>query len=169
MERMDWQSRATSAQEGAPDSAMPGQQHPMDYHISIMFQPVMAPTPRQEPGEFQLLAVLSYTFAWLSALPILLFGSQRRLVRFHALQSLLFSCSIMLLDVICGIGLLWASFISSKPLVLLLLGLLGLLQLMALTGWLVGMVQAGRGRYCPFPIVGKLALDLTCKDGAVLK
>ncbi|WP_376793916.1 DUF4870 domain-containing protein [Thermogemmatispora sp.] len=115
-----------------------------------------------------ILGILSYLGGWLSGLLVLLFGGRSPLVRFHALQSFFFFGLVTLID----IGMLMILFYTgSLPLWLIPSGLvfvaflfwlllLGTLQVVAVTGWLVGMIQAARRRFYLMPVVGHLALAL---------
>lgn len=110
----------------------------------------------------RLAAAFSYAGGWLSGLLFLLYGGQRRLVRFHALQSLLFFGLVNIIDIVLIIMmsvprhfppfLLWPGRSSVVP---LFLGFL-LFNFIAFVGWIVSIVQAANGKYHMLPIVGKM-------------
>jgi len=104
-------------------------------------------------------AALTYSVGWLSGLLFVLFATERRYVRYHALQALIFFGGINLLDV------MFVSFIARAhhflfflpgPFVFFaFLGFL-LLNFIAFVGWLVAMVQAYRGKYYRLPVAGTI-------------
>lgn len=102
-------------------------------------------------------AILSYSLGWLTGLLFFLFGRQHPYVRFHALQSLLFFGAINVVDValfnIIGIFSTFHvfHFISAFAVLLFLF-----LNFVAFIGWVVGMIQAARGKYYRLPLVGDL-------------
>nr|BBH92487.1 hypothetical protein KTA_06860 [Thermogemmatispora argillosa] len=116
------------------------------------------------------LGLLSYLGGWLSGLLVLLFGGKSRLVRFHALQSLFFFGLLMIIDIFMLMIPVYASRFSSwwglhdydleVLAALSWLLLLGTLQVVTITGWLIGMIQAARRRVYLMPLVGRLALLL---------
>lgn len=102
-------------------------------------------------------AILSYSLGWFTGLLFFLFGQQHPYVRFHALQSLLFFGAINVVDValFSVIGTLLKfqvfHFISAFAILLFLF-----LNFVAFIGWIVGMIQAARGKYYRLPLVGDL-------------
>jgi uncharacterized membrane protein len=102
-------------------------------------------------------AILSYSLGWFTGLLFFLFGRQHPYVRFHALQSLLFFGAINVADVALFniIGTLLKvqvfHFISAIAVLLFLF-----LNFVAFVGWVVGMIQAARGKYYRLPLVGDL-------------
>ncbi len=114
------------------------------------------------------LGMLSYLGGWLSGLLVLLFGGRSRLVRFHALQSLFFFGLVMIIDIfmlmvpdyVNRFSYWWASYDLEVFATLSWLLLLGTLQVVTITGWLIGMIQAARRRFHLMPLVGRLALAL---------
>jgi uncharacterized membrane protein len=102
-------------------------------------------------------AILSYALGWFTGLLFFLFGRQHPYVRFHALQSLLFFGAINVADValfkiIDTFSRFQMFHIISAFAVLLFL----FLNFVAFVGWVVGMVQAARGKYYRLPLVGDL-------------
>ena len=102
-------------------------------------------------------AILSYSLGWFTGLFFFLFGREHPYVRFHALQSLLFFGAINVADVVLFkiIGTFSKfhgfHFISAIAVLLFLF-----LNFMAFVGWVVGMIQAARGKYYRLPLVGDL-------------
>jgi uncharacterized membrane protein len=101
-------------------------------------------------------AALSYALGWFSGILFLLFAGENRYIRFHALQSIAFFGAINVLDVI--VPLFWmaaARGFHAHWLVLLNFFFLLFLNFIAFVGWLVGIIQAGRGTYYKLPFVGE--------------
>lgn len=102
-------------------------------------------------------AILSYSLGWFTGLLFFLFGRQHPYVRFHALQSLLFFGAINVVDValLNSIGIFSKfqvfHFLSAFAVLLFLF-----LNCVAFIGWVVGMIQAARGKYYRLPLVGDL-------------
>jgi uncharacterized membrane protein len=87
---------------------------------------------------------LSYAFWWISGLIVFFTEKKNRLVRFHAMQSILLFGSVSIVNVILGqLGPL--SFLA------------GLIWLAALIGWIILLVNAFQGRYFKLPVVGEYA------------
>jgi uncharacterized membrane protein len=113
---------------------------------------------------------LCYSVGWLSGLLFALFATERRYVRYHALQSLIFFGGINLLDVglLSYMGVL-RRIMFLHPGMLILVGVLAflLLNLIAFVGWLVAMVQAYRGKYYRLPVAGPIAARILHLDASV--
>ena len=106
-------------------------------------------------------AILSYSLGWFTGLLFFLFAREHPYVRFHALQSLLFFGAINVADVVLVnmIGTLSKHHIPYVPVFAVFLFLF--LNFVAFVGWVVGMVQAARGKYYRLPLVG----DLVARHG----
>lgn len=109
-------------------------------------------------GDATLAAALSYTLCWFTGLLFCLFGWQNRYIRFHALQSVAFFGLINIIDV----GLLSFMFTVTHRfwhapfLVFPALLAFFVVNAIAFVGWLIGMIQAARGRTYRLPFVGDL-------------
>jgi uncharacterized membrane protein len=113
-------------------------------------------------------AILSYSLGWFTGLLFFLFGRQHPYVRFHALQSLLFFGAINVADIVLFnmIGTMLKFHVPYIPMFAILLFLF--LNFVAFVGWVVGMIQAARGKYYRLPLVGDL-LARYGNDGTALK
>ena len=100
----------------------------------------------------RLLASLSYALWWLTAVPILLFNRNHRFILFHSLQSLLFFGIVTIFDMLI-IAVL--SLVSLEAIQFVFALVLILLNLVAVTAWIVGMVKAGMGNYYKLPFIGR--------------
>ena len=115
-------------------------------------------------------ALLSYIFGWVSGLIFFLIEKDSRLVRFHAMQSLLFNVLFGVLAIalwfVLFIGFLIGAQISDA--LPALLGLLSLLVwavflIIVLGGWIFCLVKAFQGQYFKLPIIGNFAEKFSAK------
>ena len=115
-------------------------------------------------------ALLSYIFGWLSGLIFFLIEKESRLVRFHAMQSLLLNVLIIILVIAmwvvtfilvmigAAIGdLIGGLFSLLATLVWLVLGL-GIF-----IAWILCLVKAFQGQYWKLPIIGNFAEKFSAK------
>ena len=110
---------------------------------------------RQSLGLGGVAAILSYAGGWFTGLLFFLFAGQNRYVRFHALQSLLFFGAINILDIaLFNLGMFARHHLPFFNLTFLALLALFILNIIGFFGWLIGMIQASRGKYYKLPIVG---------------
>ena len=109
-------------------------------------------------------ALLSYVFGWVSGLVFFLIEKDSRLVRFHAMQSLLFNVLIVVLVIVLwivfGVVVLIASQLSGV--LSTLLGLVGTLVWLVfgigiLIGWIMCLIKAYGRQYFKLPIIGNFA------------
>ena len=115
-------------------------------------------------------ALLSYVFGWLSGLIFFLIEKDSRLVRFHAMQSLLFNVLFGVLAialwVVLAVGFLIASQISGA--LTALLSLVSILVWVVLfiaivIGWVLCLVKAFQGQYFKLPVIGNFAEKFSAK------
>ena len=109
-------------------------------------------------------ALLSYVFGWLSGLIFFLIEKDSRLVRFHAMQSLLFNVLVgiiaTVLWVILFVFFLIASQVSGVMTTLLTLvsTLIWIVLLIAiLVGWVMCLIKAYGSQYFKLPVIGNFA------------
>ena len=123
-------------------------------------QGYMPPFGQQSMGGFDALktentfpAGLCYLGFWVTGLLFLIFGNRQRLVRFHAMQSLLFFGAYTVLMIF---------LINLISMHLFLIGgfaifALVMLNVVTWVGWFVGIISAFKGKYTKLPIVGDIA------------
>jgi uncharacterized membrane protein len=101
-------------------------------------------------------AGLSYILGWLTGL-IFFFGEkQNRFVRFNAMQSIMFSGALMVLDLV--LNFLAGALIFSVPgFSALLFGLTYLIGLGSLVLWILLLIFAFQGKYLKLPVIGDYA------------
>ena|SRR5689334_10523754 len=115
-------------------------------------------------------ALLSYVFGWVSGLIFFLIEKDSRLVRFHAMQSILFNVLIgvvaFVVWIVVFILLLIVSRISDAlgTVLGLLVTLLWLAFLVGiLIAWILCLVKAFQGKYFKLPIIGNFAEKFSAK------
>lgn len=98
-------------------------------------------------------AGLSYVLGWVTGLIFFLMEKQNRFVRFHAMQSILFSGGISVIGVVLNI------LVSILPSALAVaLGCLWVLVcLAALVVWIILMVNAFQGKDFKLPVISEYA------------
>ena len=136
-----------------------------------MQNPPPVQTPKSSTGlDENIAALLSYVFGWVSGLIFFLIEKDSRLVRFHAMQSILFNVFIA----ITGIALWVVVFILlliSTQLPDILGSLMGLLVTLIwivfsiglLIGWVMCLIKAFQSQYFKLPIIGNLAEKFSTK------
>jgi len=115
-------------------------------------------------------ALLSYILNWVSGLVFFLIEKNSRLVRFHAMQSILLFATFFVVGIVLWIlsfivGII-AGQISSLlgTLVGLVIGLLALVYFVAfIIAWIMCMIKAYQGQYFKLPLVGKFAEQFSMK------
>ena len=136
-----------------------------------MENPPPSQTSKSSTGlDENIAALLAYVFGWVSGLVFFLIEKESKLVRFHAMQSILFCVVIAVVSIV-----LWVLFV-----VLLLMGnmlpdimgtlisLLGSLIWLAfsvilLIAWILCLVRAYQGQFFKLPVVGNMAEKIVNK------
>ena len=115
-------------------------------------------------------ALLSYVFGWLSGLIFFLIEKDSRLVRFHAMQSLLFNVVFAVIAIALWI-VLFVVFLVASQISGALTTLLSLVSILVwvvftiaiLVGWVMCLVKAFQGQYFKLPVIGNLAEKFSAK------
>ena len=136
-----------------------------------MQNPPPVQTAKSSTGlDENLAALLSYIFGWVSGLIFFLIEKDSRLVRFHAMQSLLFNLLVGVLAfalwIVLFVGFLIASQISGALTTLLsVLSLLIwlLLVVVILGGWVMCLVKAYQSQFFKLPVIGNFAEKFSAK------
>jgi len=115
-------------------------------------------------------ALLSYVFGWVSGLIFFLIEKDSKLVRFHAMQSILFNAFIAVVGIGLWIVVFILALIASQLADVLgtILGLLGTLiylafSLLLLIAWVMCLIRAYQKQYFKLPIIGNLAEKFASK------
>ena len=115
-------------------------------------------------------ALLSYIFGWVSGLIFFLIEKDSRLVRFHAMQSLLFNVVFAVIAIALWI-VLFVVFLVASQISGALTTLLSLVSILVwvvfsiaiLVGWVMCLVKAFQGQYFKLPVIGNLAEKFSAK------
>jgi uncharacterized membrane protein len=115
-------------------------------------------------------ALLSYVLNWVSGLVFFLIEKTSRLVRFHAMQSILLTAVGVVLFFVLWIFWFIGLFVTSQlpgmlaSLLGLLLTLIWVVFWVGLTiAWVMCLVKAYQGKYFKLPIIGNLAEKFSTK------
>jgi uncharacterized membrane protein len=115
-------------------------------------------------------ALLSYIFGWVSGLVFFLIEKDSRLVRFHAMQSLLFNVVIAVVGIALWIVLFVVFMIAAQisgvltTLLSLVSILVWVLFLIVIFGGLIFcLVKAFQGQYFKLPVIGNFAEKFSAK------
>ena len=115
-------------------------------------------------------ALLSYVFGWVSGLVFFLIEKDSRLVRFHAMQSILLNAAALVVGVVLWIA--WAILAIifsqvSEVLAGLVSFVLGLLILVFYIGLLIAvifcLIKAFQRQYFKLPVIGNFAEKFSTK------
>ena len=115
-------------------------------------------------------ALISYVFGWVSGLVFFLIEKDSKLVRFHAMQSILFCVLVAVL----GIALWVVTFLFLLVGAMLpdimgsLLALLGtfiwlIFSVALLIAWILCLVRAYQGQFFKLPVIGNMAEKIVNK------
>ncbi len=167
--------------------AQQSQSQQNDYSTLYMQEPISQYTPQISSGE-RLGAFISYLFVWLSGFVFffLFAEKQKRFVRFHALQSMLFFGGLNIVGVglfafiyfinrasYYSFGIPFHMIIAQASIYVLIAHVLiaagwvvlALLFVTTVAGWIMGMVHALQGRYYKLPFVGDIVERFINRQG----
>lgn len=115
-------------------------------------------------------ALLSYVFGWLSGLIFFLIEKDSRLVRFHAMQSLLFNILVAIVVIVLWVVTFVVGIISTQlpGIVGTLVGLLATLIWIVIfigiaVAWVFCLIKAFQSQYFKLPIIGNFAEKFSAK------
>ncbi len=117
-----------------------------------------------------LAALLCYVFGWVSGLVFFLIEKESRLVRFHAMQAILFNVLIAVIAIVLWIVTFILILIGSQlpDIMGTLLGLVvSLIWLVfsvgLLVGWVMCLIRAYQYQYFKLPVIGNMAEKIVNK------
>ena len=132
--------------------------------------------PPAQPGKSStgldenIAALLAYIFGWVSGLIFFLMEKDSKLVRFHAMQSILFNALILVLCVVLWIvTFIFVLVMAALPDIMgSLMGLLTSLiwlvfSVALLIGWILCVVRAYQGQFFKLPVIGNMAEKIVIK------
>ena len=109
-------------------------------------------------------ALLSYVFGWISGLIFLLIEKDSRLVRFHAVQSIILNVSsavlligLEIISVVVSLVLSQLSGALSFIVGIVFWLVIMVLALAIIAAWVVCLIKAFQGQYFKLPIIGNFA------------
>lgn len=136
-----------------------------------MQNPPPVQTPKSSTGlDENIAALLSYIFGWVSGLIFFLIEKESRLVRFHAMQSILFNVLIAIVGIVLWIITFILVLIGTQ-----LPGFLGTILSLLVTliwivfsiglliAWIMCLIKAFQGQYFKLPIIGNFAEKFSAK------
>ena len=107
---------------------------------------------------------MAYVFNWVSGLIFFVIEKNSRLVRFHAMQSILLFGTVVVVGTVLWILLFIVSFILGQisgilgSIFGLLMGLLALVLTVVIVGaWILCMIKAYQSQYFKLPVIGNFA------------
>jgi uncharacterized membrane protein len=115
-------------------------------------------------------ALLSYVFGWVSGLIFFLIEKDSRLVRFHAMQSILLNAFILVAGIVIWI-IVFVLFLISTQLPSIIGSLIGLIITLIwvvfsvglLIAWIMCLIKAFQGQYFKLPVIGAFAEKFSTK------
>jgi uncharacterized membrane protein len=117
-----------------------------------------------------LAALLSYLFTWVSGLIFFLIEKDSRLVRFHAMQSILLSAAAIVVGIVLWIAWIVVAIVLAMmsevlaSLVSIVMGLVIFVFYIAiLIGFILCMVKAYQKQYFKLPVIGNFAEKFSTK------
>ena len=136
-----------------------------------MQNPPPVQTAKSSTGlDENLAALLSYVFGWVSGLIFFLIEKDSRLVRFHAMQSLLLSAAMLIVGIALWFLSLFSWLLVSQIsgllsfLISLIVGLVAfVLGIGVLVGVIICLIKAYQGEYFKLPIIGNMAEKFSAK------
>ena len=130
-----------------------------------MQNPPPVQTPKSSTGlDENIAALLSYIFGWVSGLIFFLIEKESRLVKFHAMQSILFNVLIIVTGIVLWIITFVLVLIGTQlpgflgTLLSLLVTLIWIVYSIGLLiAWIMCLIKAFQGQYFKLPIIGNFA------------
>jgi uncharacterized membrane protein len=115
-------------------------------------------------------ALLSYIFGWISGLVFFLIEKDSRLVRFHAMQSLLLNVVVAVVGIVLWVVLFVVFLIISQisGTLATLLSLVSVLVwlvfgIVILAAWIMCLLKAFQSQYFKLPVIGNFAEKFSAK------
>lgn len=115
-------------------------------------------------------ALLAYVFGWLSGLIFFLIEKDSKLVRFHAMQSILLNVSIAVaaFAIWIVVFIFWIIAAQLSDVLGMLIGLVATLLWIAfsvslLIAWVMCLIRAYQGQYFKLPVIGNYAEKFSSK------
>ena len=136
-----------------------------------MQNPPPVQTAKSSTGlEENIAALLSYVFGWISGLIFFLMEKDSRLVRFHAMQSILLGAAAIVIFVVFWIVAVVSSLVVGYIsgilggivwIVMMLVG--GALGIGIFVAAIISLIKAYQGQYFKLPVIGNYAEKFSTK------
>ncbi|HEY0365668.1 MAG TPA: hypothetical protein VGC73_04290 [Pyrinomonadaceae bacterium] len=138
--------------------------------VQVSSQPPVQTDKSSTGLDENLAALLSYVFGWISGLVFFLIEKNSRLVRFHAMQSLLLNAAALVIGIV-----FWIVAVISSLVVGYISGILGFIVwiVMVLVGVvlviglvvaaIISLIKAYQGQYFKLPVIGNYAEKFSAK------
>lgn len=138
--------------------------------VQVGHQPP-APVSKSSTGlDENVAALLSYVFGWVSGLIFFLIEKDSRLVRFHAMQSILLNVAAAVLGIVLWVAWVIVAILFamvSETMASLVSVLFGLVIMVFYLGLLLGvifcLVKAYQKQYFKLPVIGNFAEKFSAK------
>ena len=136
-----------------------------------MQNPPPVQTAKSSTGlDENLAALLSYVVGWISGLVFFLIEKESRLVRFHAMQSILLSVVAAIVGIALWVLSIFSWVVMSQIsgilsfLISLIVGLVGFIVCIAfIAGAVIALIKAYQGQYFKLPFIGNMAEKFSAK------
>ncbi|HEY0762400.1 MAG TPA: DUF4870 domain-containing protein [Pyrinomonadaceae bacterium] len=130
-----------------------------------MQNPPPVQTPKSSTGlDENIAALLSYVFGWVSGLIFFLIEKDSRLVRFHAMQSLLLQVVFVVLAIVIWVIVFVLVIIASQvsgllsTLVSIVATLIWIVLILGIVvAWIMCLIKAYQSQYFKLPVIGNFA------------
>jgi len=143
-----------------PSSSQPGGYQQPDYQQPYSTPGSVRPNingPTSMGMDANIAGGLSYIAGWITGLIFFFMEKQNRFVRFHAMQSILFSVGLIAFYVLIDVVSFALAFASIPFIGLLLSGAGFLVGLGTLVVWIFLVINAFQGKYFKLPVLGAYA------------
>ena len=130
-----------------------------------MQNPPPVQTPKSSTGlDENIAALLSYVFGWVSGLIFFLIEKDSRLVRFHAMQSILLQVVFVVLAIVIWVIVFILVLIASQvsgligTLVSIVATLVWIVLILGIVvAWIMCLIKAYQSQYFKLPVIGNFA------------
>ena len=138
--------------------------------VQVSSQPPATVAKSSTGLDENLAALLSYVFGWISGLIFFLIEKDSRLVRFHAMQSILLGAAAIVIFVVFWIVAVVSSLVVGYIsgilggivwIVMMLVG--GVLGLGIFVAAIISLIKAYQGQYFKLPVIGNYAEKFSTK------
>ena len=138
--------------------------------VQMGHQPPVPVTKSSTGLDENIAALLSYVFGWVSGLVFFLIEKDSRLVKFHAMQSILLNAAALVIGIVLWVAWVVVAIVFvmiSETLASLVSVLFGLVIMVFYLGLLIGvilcLIKAYQKQYFKLPVIGNFAEKFSAK------